>query len=251
MHDRCCNDLLSLLKEHNGELLLPWFFRDEKPEDLPSTCPSDQSVSVCLTYSFAVSLPEGLFPHLSARCHRHSNSTHHWLNGVHMKYAAITALLQHDKERAEIVLTATTVDSLNAYARLWQVVWRLIVDIENEIEQTPGTIHVVQIYISANQEGIQSVMEVGARQIKVQLHKGYPAFQMNEEDPIARQLVKHRTDVATAQELVHVPLRSVLSPDNGKNLTEQDAEDIAFLVDNDRAVRVEAEIHFQSEGSRC
>ena len=106
--DDGCDDLLSLLKEHNGELLLPWFFRDEKPKDLPAVCHSDQSVSVCLTYSFSGSLPEGLFPRLSARCHRHSNSTQHWTSGVHMEYAGIRALLQSDEERAEIVLTATT-----------------------------------------------------------------------------------------------------------------------------------------------
>jgi hypothetical protein len=79
-----------------------------------------------------------------------------------MKYAAITALLKCDNKRAEITLSASTLDSLNACARLWQVVWWLIVDIENEIKQAPGTIQVVQRYISASQEGIQSVQQVGA-----------------------------------------------------------------------------------------
>ena len=107
--DDTCDDLLSLLKEHNGELLLPWFFRDEKPDSLPTVCPSDQSISVCLTYSFSGSLPEGLFQRVSARCHHHSNFSHHWLSGVHMEYAAITAVLQCEEERAEILLSASTV----------------------------------------------------------------------------------------------------------------------------------------------
>ena len=114
--DDTSDDLLGLLKEHSGDLLLPWFFHDEKPRSLPPVCPSDQGVCVCLTYSFSLSLPEGLFQSLLARCHRHSNSTHHWLSGVHMKYAGIIALLQCNEERAEIVLSASTVESLNSYA---------------------------------------------------------------------------------------------------------------------------------------
>ena len=234
--DDGCDDLLGLLKMHSGDLLLPWFFHDKRSSDLPTLCPSDQSVSVCLTYSFSMSLPEGLFQRVSARCHRHSNSTHHWLSGVHMKYAAITAVLQCDEERAEIVLSSSTVDSLNAYGRLWLVVWRLIMDIENEIKQAPGTIHVVQRYMSTSQKGTQSSVQAGDRQAIVQLHKDYPAFLMNEEDPVARQLERHKTAVANAQRFVHVPLRSLLSPDNGKNVTEQDAEEIAFLIDNARAL---------------
>ena len=31
-----CDDLLGLLIEHNGELLLPWFFIDKKPDGLPT-----------------------------------------------------------------------------------------------------------------------------------------------------------------------------------------------------------------------
>ena len=165
------DDLLGLLKEHNGDLLLPWFFQDKKPDGLSTVCPSDRSVSVCLAYSFSMSLPEGLFQRVSARCHRHSNSTHHWVSGVHMEYAAITAVLLCDEERAEIVLSANTLQSVNAHARLWQVVSRLITDIENEIRQAPGAIHVVRRYMSASPEGIQSAPTVGARRDEVQLHK--------------------------------------------------------------------------------
>ena len=236
--DDGCDDLLSLLEKHNGELLLPWFFRDENRRDLPLLCPSNQSVSVCLTYSFAVSLPEGLFPRLSARCHRHSNSTRHWLSGAHMEYAGITVDLQCDEERAEIVLSASTVDSLNACARLWLVVWRIIVDIENEIKQAPGIVHVVQRYMSASQGGIQPVQQVGARQAKVQLQKDYPAFGMNEEDPISLQLERHKTAATSAQAFVHMPLRSILSPESGKEVTERQARETAVLVDNDRALSV-------------
>ena len=228
-----CDDLLSLLKEHNGELLLPWFFHNEKPEGMLTLCPSDQNVSVCLTYSFPVSLPEGLFPRLSARCHRHSNSTHHWLNGVHMKYAAITVVLQCDEERAEIVLSAITVESLNAYARLWHVVWRLIDDIENEIKQAPGTIHVIQRYMSSSQKVIRPFLHVGARQVKVQLYEGYPAFQLNEVDPVAGQLDSHKKAIASAQSLIALPLRSVCT---SETVTERQARHIALLIDSNKAL---------------
>ena len=236
--DQGYDDLLGLLKEHNGELLLPWFFQDKKPDGLPTVCPSeDQSVSVCLTYSFSMSLPEGLFQRVSARCHRHSNSTHHWLSGVHMEYAAITAVLQCDEESAEMVLSASTVCSLNAYDRLWQVVWRLIIDIETEIKQAPGTVHTVQRYISATSlNSIQSVPGVGAREGEVQLHKDFPVFQMNAKDPVAREVGKHKDAVANVQALVKLPLASVLSPENGQEVTEQEAEDIAILIDDDKAL---------------
>ena len=235
--DQGSDDLLGLLKKHNGDLLLPWFFHDKKPDGLPTVCPSDQSVSVCLTYSFSMSLPEGLFERVSARCHRHSNSTHHWLSGVHMEYAAITAVLQCDEGSAEMVLSASTVRSLNAYDRLWQVVWRLIIDIENEIKQAPGTVHTVQRYISASSlNSIQSVPGVGAREDDVQLHKDFPVFQMNAKDPVAREVEKHKVAVAHAQAFIKLPLANVLSPENGQEVTEQDGEDVAFLIENESTV---------------
>ena len=234
--DDGCDDLLSLLKEHNGELLLPWFFPDKKPDGLPTERPSDRSVSVCLAYSFSLSLPEGLFQRVSARCHRHSNSTHHWLSGVHMEYAAITAVLLCDEERAEIVLSANTVMSVNAHARLWQVVSRLITDIENEIRQAAGALHVVRRYMSASPEGIQSAPNVGARRDEVRLHKDYPVFQVSVKDPVAREVEKHRIAVADAQTFISLPLANVLSPESGQEVTEQEAEDIAFQIENDSAV---------------
>ena len=234
--DEGCDDLLSLLKEHNGELLLPWFFPDKKPDGLPTVHPSDRSVSVCLAYSFSVSLPEGLFQRVSARCHRHSNSTHHWLSGVHMEYAAITAVLQCDEERAEIVLFANTVQSVNAHARLWQVVSRLIVDIESEIKQAPGAIHVVRRYMSASPEGIQSAPNVGARRNEVHLHKDYPVFQVSAKDPVARGLKKHKIALANAQAFIKLPLVNVLSTENGEKVTEQEAEDIAMQIEDDSSV---------------
>ena len=234
--DDGCDDLLSLLKEHNGELLLPWFFPDKKPDGLPTVHPSDRSVSVCLAYSFSLSLPEGLFQRVSARCHRHSNSTHHWLSGVHMEYAAITAVLLCDEKRAEIVLSANTLQSVNAHARLWQVVSRLITDIENEIRQAPGAIHVVQRYMSASPEGIQSAPNVGARQDEVQLHKEYPVFQVSVKDPVARELKKHKIAVANAQAFIKLPLANVLSTENGERVTEQEAEDIAIQIEDDSSV---------------
>ena len=154
-----------------------------------------------------------------------------------MEYAAITAVLQCDEESAEMVLSASTVRSLNAYDRLWQVVWRLIIDIENEIKQAPGTVHTVQRYISAaSLNGIQSVPSVGAREDKVQLHRDFPVFQMNVKDPIAREVENHKMAIANSQASVKVPLRSVLSPQNGQDVTERQARQIAFLIDSDRAV---------------
>ena len=125
---------------------------------------------------------------------------------------------------------------MNAHARLWQVVSRLIIDIENEIGQAPGAIHVVRRYMSARPEGIQSAPKVGARQNEVRLHKEYPLFQMNAKDPVAYEVEKHKIAVDNAQAFAKLPLASVLSPETGQEVTEQDAKDIAFLIENDSSV---------------
>ena len=236
---------MNLLKEHNGGQLLPWFFNDKQPEGLPTVCPSDQNVSVCLTYAFAVEIPEGLFQRLSARCHRHSNSTRHWLNGVHVSYGGIAILLQCIEERATITLVAVTFDSLKACARLWHVVCRLMGDIENVIKQAPGTARVVQRYLCTSQEACQSVLQVGARQVKVQLHEDYPAFQMNEEDPIAGTLENHKNAVLGAQEFVKMPLKSIFSPKNGWEVTPRQVSDTALLIHKEAVsqLRVVLNVH--------
>ena len=153
-----------------------------------------------------------------------------------MEYAAITAVLLCDEERAEIVLSAKTVQSVNAHARLWQVVSRLITDIENEIREAPGAIHVVRRYMSASPDGIQSTPNVGARRNEVQLHKEYPVFQVSVKDPVARELKKHKIAVANAQAFIKLPLANVLSTENGERVTEQEAEDIAMQIEDDSSV---------------
>jgi hypothetical protein len=59
---------------------------------------------------------------------------------------------------------------------------------------------------------------------------------MNEEDPLAGQLMRHMTAVSNAQTCACVPLRSLLSPDSGRSVTESDAENIAFLMEDARAL---------------
>jgi hypothetical protein len=151
-----------------------------------------------------------------------------------MTYAGITAVLKCDEERAEIVLSASIADSLNAYARLWLVVWRFIVDIENEIKQAPGAIYVVQRYFSTRQD--LSTVQLGVRQSQVRLSDKYPAFQMNEKDLVARQLERHKSAVSNAELTIHTPLKSLLSADSGTIVTDQDAEDIAFHIDDSKTL---------------
>ena len=90
--------------------------------------------------------------------------------------------------------------------------------------------------MSASPKGIQSTPNVGARRNEVQLHKEYPVFQVSVKDPVARELKKHKIAVANAQAFIKLPLANVLSPENGQEVTEQDAEDVAFRIENDSAV---------------
>ena len=59
---------------------------------------------------------------------------------------------------------------------------------------------------------------------------------MNAKDPVVREVEKHKISVANAQAFIRLPLANVLSPENGQEVTEQDAEDAAFLIENDSAV---------------
>ena len=135
-----------------------------------------------------------------------------------------------------ITLLDVTVDSLNVYARMWHVVCRLIGDIENVIKLVPGTAGVIQRYMSDKQDGIHSVTQVGARQMSIQLNEDYPAFQLNEDDPIAGELQSHKNAVLDAQKFVKLPLRSIISPASGGKVTAQQARRIAVLIDDERVV---------------
>ena len=59
---------------------------------------------------------------------------------------------------------------------------------------------------------------------------------MSVKDPVARELKKHKTTLANAQAFIKLPLANVLSTVNGEEVTEQDAEDIAILIDDDKAL---------------
>lgn len=225
-----CGDLLSLLEENNGELLLPWFLCDEKPEGLPAILPSDQFVSVRLTYSFAMSLPEGLFQRLSARCHRHCSYIRHCLNGVSLRYGPVTVTLQCDVKRSEIVLSAVTSNSYNAPQRLWHVVWRLVRDLEDLIDDIPGTKFAVQRYLSADHEGVQSEAEVGALPVKVKLLETNAPFLINQEDVIAPEVEMHKKAVANAHAVLKTPLRSIFSTHNGQKLGERQTSKVARCI---------------------
>jgi hypothetical protein len=59
---------------------------------------------------------------------------------------------------------------------------------------------------------------------------------MNKEGLFARQLEKHKTAVANAETSIQLPLNSLLSADNGNIVTEQDAENIAFHIENSKTL---------------
>ena len=61
-------------------------------------------------------------------------------------------------------------------------------------------------------------------------------FLMNGDNPIPAEMDKHKAAVAKAQTVINVALGSVLSPVNGQKVTAQNAEDIAVLIDDDKAL---------------
>jgi hypothetical protein len=71
---------------------------------------------------------------------------------------------------------------------------------------------------------------------------------VNLRDPFAHQLEKHKTAVTNAETSIQLPLRSILSPDSGRNVTEQDAGNITFHIENLKTVKTK--IHSESQ-IRC
>ena len=71
---------------------------------------------------------------------------------IHRKSAAITALLQCNEKKEMRLYCLPPMGLLDAYAWMLQVVWWFVVNIENEMNQASGAMHVIQRYMSANQK---------------------------------------------------------------------------------------------------
>jgi hypothetical protein len=138
-------NLISILQHHHVGLLLPWLLRDEEPPEVKqfwTQCSRTDRVEVSVEYSFTCNVPVGLFERLSARCHRHSQFIHHWRSGLLLRYGPVTLLFRCDRKPscASMTLRGRVVRSKNSRVRLWHVLLRCVVDLEDLISTIPGVL---------------------------------------------------------------------------------------------------------------
>ena len=139
------NDLVSVLKQYNVGLLLPWLLNDEEPPGVRESytnCIERVTTHVSVTYSFAFDVPLGLFERLSARCHCHWNYIHHWRSGLLFMYGPVTLLMHchRSPSSASISLHGKIRRSKYSCVRLWHVLLRCVADLEDLISTIPGVL---------------------------------------------------------------------------------------------------------------
>ena len=151
------NDLVSVLKQCNVGLLLPWLLNDEEPPEVKEFYTKSierVTTHVSVKYSFAFNVPLGLFERLSARCHRHSNYIHHWRSGLLLKYGPVTLLMHCHRSptSASISIHGKTQRSKYSCVRLWHVLLRCVADLEDLISTIPGVLVDGSVYDEASSD---------------------------------------------------------------------------------------------------
>ena len=139
-------DIVDHLEKADASLLVPWLLNQGYPreveENFPADCPKG-CIEVTLSYSFAFTLPLGIFQLFSARCHQISQLIRHWNNGFTLSYGPIKAKFTCEElaTNAAILCKCRTPKSRNALDRLFHVFWRCIVQLQTLLKIFPGSLY--------------------------------------------------------------------------------------------------------------
>ena len=139
-------DIVDHLEKADASLLVPWLLSQgcsrEVEENFPADCPKG-SIEVRLSYSFAFTLPLGIFQLFSARCHQISQLIRHWNNGFTLSYAPIKAKFTCEERAtsAAILCKCRAPKSRDALDRLFHVFWRCIVQLQTLLKIFRGSLH--------------------------------------------------------------------------------------------------------------
>ena len=122
--------------DHNRRLLIPWLL-DRSVTSPPAEVAlyfghddSNRFVVVEASVCFPFHLPSALFDRLSARCHRHQTYLRHWSGGTLSVCGPVTMLLTEETETKSIVMKVKTPRSFECRRRIWQLLLRVLVDLE-------------------------------------------------------------------------------------------------------------------------
>lgn len=122
--------------DHNRRLLIPWLLdhREKSAFADPAVYLGDDDarrfVVVQATVCFPFSLPIALFDRLSARFHRHQTYLRHWSRGALCVCGPVVMLMTEEKSHNAIVVTVKTPRSCQSRRRIWQLLLRALVDLE-------------------------------------------------------------------------------------------------------------------------
>ena len=122
--------------DHNRRLLIPWLL-DSSVTSPPSEVAlyfghddPNRFVVVEARVCFPFHLPSALFDRLSARCHRHQTYLRHWSGGALSVCGPVAMLLTQETETKSIVVKVKTPHSFESRRRIWQLLLRVLVDLE-------------------------------------------------------------------------------------------------------------------------
>ena len=140
------DDIVNRLEKAEDRLLVPWLLSQDCPSDaiesFPADCPIN-CIEVQLSYSFAFTLPLGIFQLFSARCHQISSLIRHWNKGFTLSYGPVKAKFTCEElaTNAAIRCKCRTPKSRNALDRLFHLFWRCIIQLQKLLKTFPGCLY--------------------------------------------------------------------------------------------------------------
>ena len=140
------DDIINRLEKAEDRLLVPWLLSQDCPSDamerFPADCPTN-CIEVQLSYSFAFTLPLGIFQLFSARCHQISSLIRHWNKGFTLSYGPVKAKFTCEElaTNAAIRCKCRTPKSRNALDRLFHVFWRCVIHLQKLLKTFPGSLY--------------------------------------------------------------------------------------------------------------
>ena len=134
--DQCSDTFEVVEDDHSRRLLIPWLLDHNvtsPPAEVALYFGADDPnrfVVVKASVCFPFHLPSALFDRLSARCHRHQTYLRHWSGGALSVCGPVAMLLTENTDTKSIVVKVKTPRSCECRRRIWQLLLRVLVDLE-------------------------------------------------------------------------------------------------------------------------
>jgi Leucine-rich repeat (LRR) protein/GTPase SAR1 family protein len=153
--------------DHCRQLLIPWLL-DRNLTSTPTEVDlyfdelNDPSrfVVVEARVCFMSHLPTALFDRLSARFHRHQTYLRHWSGGALAVCGPVAMLLTKETESKSIVMKVKTPRSSESQRRIWQVLLRILIDLEELCKSLVGCLRESYIMLHSSNEPVSSAFSI-------------------------------------------------------------------------------------------